>query len=104
MATAQQIPDILSAEFAENPYPAYRAMRESAPLLWHEATRSYLFSRYDDVEPAGAQSADRSGEGSRRQPVQVVGCLRQPAQGGLAGGAGQGGTLLARGDLGDEHP
>jgi cytochrome P450 len=52
MATAQQIPDILSAEFAANPYPAYRAMRERAPLIWHEATRSWIISRYDDVERA----------------------------------------------------
>lgn len=52
MATAQQIPDILSAEFAANPYPAYRAMREHAPLLWHEATRSWIISRYADVERA----------------------------------------------------
>ncbi|MFE0130907.1 cytochrome P450 [Streptomyces sp. NPDC059037] len=50
MSTAQQIPDILSPEFAENPYPAYRAMRESAPLLWHEATQSWIVSRYADVE------------------------------------------------------
>ncbi|MFF8959914.1 cytochrome P450 [Streptomyces sp. NPDC014894] len=52
MATTQQIPDILSPEFAENPYPVYRAMRESAPLLWHEPTQSYLISRYEDVERA----------------------------------------------------
>ncbi|MEU5001767.1 cytochrome P450 [Streptomyces sp. NPDC021622] len=50
MSTAQQLPDILSPEFAENPYPAYRAMRESAPLLWHEATQSWIVSRYADVE------------------------------------------------------
>ncbi|MFE2353957.1 cytochrome P450 [Streptomyces parvulus] len=50
MSTAQQVPDILSPEFAANPYPVYRAMRESAPLLWHEATRSWIVSRYDDVE------------------------------------------------------
>ncbi|MFJ4923109.1 cytochrome P450 [Streptomyces sp. NPDC088725] len=52
MATAQQVPDILSSEFAEDPYPVYRLMRESAPLIWHEATRSYIISRYDDVERA----------------------------------------------------
>ena len=52
MATAQQVPDILSPEFAANPYPAYRAMRESAPLIWHEPTNSYLISRYEDVERA----------------------------------------------------
>ncbi|MGY0489246.1 cytochrome P450 [Streptomyces sp. WG-D5] len=49
MSTAQ-VPDILSPEFAADPYPAYRAMRESAPLLWHEATQSWIVSRYADVE------------------------------------------------------
>ncbi|CAL9338527.1 Pulcherriminic acid synthase [Streptomyces sp. enrichment culture] len=50
MPTAQQVPDILSAEFAADPYPAYRVMRDSAPLVWHEATQSYIISRYEDVE------------------------------------------------------
>lgn len=50
MPTAQQVTDILSPEFAADPYPAYRVMRDSAPLLWHEATRSYIVSRYEDVE------------------------------------------------------
>ncbi|MYW70030.1 cytochrome P450 [Streptomyces sp. SID8379] len=49
MSTAQ-IPDILSPEFAADPYPAYRVLRESAPLLWHEATQSWIVSRYADVE------------------------------------------------------
>ncbi|MEV0015597.1 cytochrome P450 [Streptomyces tendae] len=50
MSTAQQVPDILSAEFAANPYPAYRTMRDSAPLIRHEATQSWIVSRYEDVE------------------------------------------------------
>ncbi|CAM5518167.1 cytochrome P450 [Streptomyces atroolivaceus] len=50
MSTAQHVPDILSPEFAADPYAAYRAMRETAPLIWHEATRSYVVSRYEDVE------------------------------------------------------
>ncbi|WP_030420528.1 cytochrome P450 [Streptomyces sp. SCSIO 75703] len=50
MSTAQQVPDILSPEFAADPYPAYRLMRETAPLFWHEATRSWIVSRYEDVE------------------------------------------------------
>ncbi|MFC9468386.1 cytochrome P450 [Streptomyces coelicoflavus] len=50
MSTAQQVPDILSPEFAANPYPAYRTMRDSAPLIRHEATRSWIVSRYEDVE------------------------------------------------------
>ncbi|MEU1213949.1 cytochrome P450 [Streptomyces sp. NPDC005791] len=49
MTTAQDVPDILSPEFAADPYPVYRAMRETAPLVWHEATQSYLISRYEDV-------------------------------------------------------
>ncbi|WP_351229033.1 cytochrome P450 [Streptomyces sp. NPDC002133] len=50
MATAPSIPDLLSAEFAQNPYPVYAAMREHVPLLWHEAMQSYVVSRYEDVE------------------------------------------------------
>jgi cytochrome P450 len=50
VSTAQQVPDILSPEFAADPYPAYMAMRETKPLIWHEATQSYIISRYDDVE------------------------------------------------------
>ncbi|MFJ3666769.1 cytochrome P450 [Streptomyces sp. NPDC090106] len=49
-AAAPQLPDILSPEFAADPYPAYAQMREQEPLIWHEATRSYLLSRYEDVE------------------------------------------------------
>lgn len=52
MTAAPDVPDILSREFAENPYPTYRALRESAPLSWHEPTRSYLISRYEDVARA----------------------------------------------------
>ncbi|WP_405943939.1 cytochrome P450 [Streptomyces sp. NBC_00932] len=56
MSTAQDIPntpnipDILSPEFAADPYPVYRALREHKPLLWHEAMQSYVVSRYEDVE------------------------------------------------------
>ncbi|WP_330461576.1 cytochrome P450 [Streptomyces sp. NBC_00820] len=59
MSTAQYVPDILSPEFAADPYQAYRVMRESAPLIWHEATRSYIVSRYEDVERV---FKDRDGE------------------------------------------
>jgi cytochrome P450 len=47
-----ELPDILSAEFAADPYGAYRVLREAAPLLWHEATQSYVISRYEDVARA----------------------------------------------------
>ncbi len=45
-------PDILSPQFAADPYSAYRVLREHFPLLWHEATGSYVISRYADVERA----------------------------------------------------
>lgn len=52
MPTAREAPDILSPEFAADPYPAYAVLREDFPLLWHEATHSYLVSRYEDVQHA----------------------------------------------------
>jgi pulcherriminic acid synthase len=50
MTTAPDLPDILSAEFAADPYSAYTTLRDSAPLYWHESTQSYIISRYADVE------------------------------------------------------
>ncbi|MFE7756828.1 cytochrome P450 [Streptomyces sp. NPDC057429] len=50
MSQAPSLPDILSPAFATDPYGAYRTMREHAPLIRHEATDSYLVSRYEDVE------------------------------------------------------
>jgi pulcherriminic acid synthase len=52
MTTAPDLPDILSPAFAADPYSAYARLRDEAPLYWHEATRSYLVSRYEDVEAA----------------------------------------------------
>jgi pulcherriminic acid synthase len=50
VSATHHLPDILSPEFAANPYPAYAVMREKEPLIWHEATQSYIISRYEDVE------------------------------------------------------
>ncbi|MBK1788990.1 cytochrome P450 [Prauserella cavernicola] len=52
MTAAREVPDILSAEFAEDPYSAYRLMLEDAPLIWHEPMQSYIVSRYEDVARA----------------------------------------------------
>lgn len=49
---AREVPDILSEEFAADPYTAYRGMREQAPVFWHEPTESYIISRYEDVQRA----------------------------------------------------
>ena len=32
-----------------DPYPVYRRLRDEAPVVWNEVTRSWLVSRYDDV-------------------------------------------------------
>ncbi|MBF2065321.1 MAG: cytochrome P450 [Calothrix sp. C42_A2020_038] len=47
-----QAPNILSAEFEKSPYPMYEDIRENYPLFFHEATNSYVISRYEDVERA----------------------------------------------------
>lgn len=52
MTATIEPPDILSAEFATDPYSAYRVMRDEFPLIWHEATKSYVISRYADVQRA----------------------------------------------------
>ncbi|MCK7627533.1 cytochrome P450 [Streptomyces sp. RS10V-4] len=52
MPVNREAPDILSPEFAADPYAAYRVLRDDFPLLYHEATGSYLVSRYEDVERA----------------------------------------------------
>ncbi|MBR8744548.1 cytochrome P450 [Nocardiopsis sp. MG754419] len=52
MTTIREVPDLLSPEFAADPYSAYRLLREDTPLLWHEATGSYVVSRYEDVRRA----------------------------------------------------
>lgn len=45
-------PDILSAEFAADPFPFYAILRDHYPVLYHEATQSYLISRFADCASA----------------------------------------------------
>ncbi|MER7990636.1 cytochrome P450 [Streptomyces noursei] len=52
MPVNREAPDILSPEFAADPYSAYRVLRDDFPLLHHEATQSYVVSRHEDVERA----------------------------------------------------
>lgn len=47
-----QAPDILSAEYIADPYPSHKVLRDHHPAVYHEATQSWLISRYADV--AGA--------------------------------------------------
>lgn len=41
-------PDILSPEFAADPYPMYRELRDNHPVHYHEGMQSYVLCRYDD--------------------------------------------------------
>ncbi len=45
-------PDIFSPQFAEDPYPFYRAMRDEHPLFLHPGANAYVLSRYEDVQTA----------------------------------------------------
>ncbi|MDX1580372.1 MAG: cytochrome P450 [Alphaproteobacteria bacterium] len=39
-----------SAEFARNPHPYYRIMREHYPVFWDQLHNCYYITRYDDLE------------------------------------------------------
>lgn len=41
--------DPYCADFAEDPYPIYRRLRDEAPVYYQEAMNFWLVSRYDDV-------------------------------------------------------
>ena len=45
-------PDIFSAEFARDPYPLYRTMRDEFPLYFHPGANAYILSRYADIRLA----------------------------------------------------
>ena len=45
-------PDIFSPEFARDPYPFYRVMRDEFPLYFHPGANAYILSRYEDVREA----------------------------------------------------
>src|SRR5205085_10463097 len=45
-------PDIFTPEFAADPYPHYRRMRDDYPLYFHAPTQAWILSRYDDVRLA----------------------------------------------------
>lgn len=45
-------PDILSAECAADPTGTWQTLRDDHPLYYHEGMKSYVISRYADVEKA----------------------------------------------------
>jgi len=52
VTATKQPPDILSEEFARDPYAAYRVLRDEFPLVWHPGMQTYVVSRYEDVRKA----------------------------------------------------
>lgn len=42
-------PDILSPTHAQDPYETYRVLLDHYPVLYHEATDSWLVSRHEDL-------------------------------------------------------
>ncbi|NJK32378.1 MAG: hypothetical protein HC927_08190 [Deltaproteobacteria bacterium] len=42
-------PDIFSPEYAANPYPFYKEMRDHYPLYFHAGAQSYVLSRHQDI-------------------------------------------------------
>jgi cytochrome P450 len=40
---------LFTADAVQNPYPYYKAMRESEPVHWSEKAQAWYFTRYDDV-------------------------------------------------------
>lgn len=47
--TAIAAPDWLNHDFLLDPYPAYRALREQAPVFYDAERRRWLLTRHDDV-------------------------------------------------------
>src|SRR5687767_12912233 len=49
MSTSVDAPDIMSAEYMENPYPLCERLVADHPLVWNETLQAYIVSRFDDV-------------------------------------------------------
>ncbi len=71
--TTPAMPDVLSAEFAENPHKYYKIMRDHYPLLHHEASGYYFVSRYEDVARVYRDSDVFSNENYGFQMEPVIG-------------------------------
>lgn len=71
MTVADAMPDILSPEFAVNPHPYYKVMRDSYPLVHHEASGYYFLTRFEDVERAykDSDAFSNANYGFQMEPV-----------------------------------
>ncbi len=92
-------PDIFSPEFARDPYPQYRVMRDEHPLYFHEGAAAYVLSRYQDVEFAlrnpvfTTRSYERQIEPLLGRTIVQMDGAEHAAQRGLIGPALQAGNI-----------
>jgi cytochrome P450 len=63
---------LTATRFAQDPYPAYRRLREDHPVFWSEAWGAWLISRYDDVV---ATLRDHERFSSRGRLVELIDAL-----------------------------
>src|SRR5262245_19313298 len=73
--------DILSPTFFSDPYPTLRRLREHDPVYWHPLLRSWVLSRYADIQrvlrDTGAHfSARRVEQYGLGAPAEVQGKLQ----------------------------
>jgi cytochrome P450 len=57
--------DPFDPQIRANPYPAYRMLREAAPVYWAERTGAFCISRYADVSAVLRRPQDFSSEAMR---------------------------------------
>jgi pulcherriminic acid synthase len=66
----QNVPDIFSPEYAANPYPFYKVMRDHHPLYFHEGAQAYVLSRHEDVvEILRTHAASTESYAAQLEPV-----------------------------------
>jgi pimeloyl-[acyl-carrier protein] synthase len=63
--------------FTQDPYSAYRRLREEAPVVWSEAWGAWLITRFDDVV---ASLRDHDRFSSRGRLVEAIDTLPEPAR------------------------
>ncbi|MGB3441425.1 MAG: cytochrome P450 [Actinophytocola sp.] len=71
--TTPSVPDIMSPEFNDNPYPSYQIFRDHHPVLWDERLGGFLVGRYADVERILKDSEVFSSRGWADQFGAVIG-------------------------------
>ncbi|MBN1204335.1 MAG: cytochrome P450 [Myxococcaceae bacterium] len=63
-------PDIFSPEYAADPYPFYKVLRDHYPFYFHEGAQSYVLSRYEDVvEILRSPAASTESYAAQLEPV-----------------------------------